>query len=230
MQPYFLPYLGYFDLANMADLWIVYDVSQYIRHGWMNRNRVLHHTAGWQYILVPLKKHPHSTPINKVEIASAVDWKTRIFRQLEHYHTDAPYFAQVIDFLEEGSAESGNNLARLNTRLFRMACKQLGIETSICVFSEMNLPVDQARTTEDLALALCRAVGAEEYINRPGGAGQFDEKRFAENGVKLTIQSFTNMTYACGRFRFEPDLSILDVMMWNSPEEIKHYLDTFRSY
>jgi hypothetical protein len=72
-------------------------------------------------------------------------------------------------------------------------------------------------------------MGATEYLNPPGGAGLYDAACFREHGLHLTIQSFTNMTYDCGRFQYEPALSILDVMMWNSPEQIKCYLDTFRS-
>jgi hypothetical protein len=101
MQPYFFPYLGHFDLLNMADLWIVYDPSQYIRHGWVNRNRTLHPTSGWQYITVPLKKHPYTTPINQIEISDDDGWIVKIFRRLEHYRMDAPYYSQVIRFLED---------------------------------------------------------------------------------------------------------------------------------
>ena len=228
MQPYFFPYLGHFDLINMADMWIVYDVAQYIRHGWVNRNRVLHPASGWQYIVVPLKKHHYTTPIKQIEISSTADWKTRIFRQMQHYSKDAPYYPQVIGFLEECLSDSESNLARLNTRIFRMVCQRLGVETPIHVFSEMNLAMEPGKGAEDLALGICQAVGASEYINPTGGAALYSAKVFAERGIKLTIQSFTNMVYGCGRYRFEPALSVLDVMMWNSCEEIKRYLDTWR--
>lgn len=224
MQPYFLPYLGYFDLASMADFWIVYDVSPYIRHGWMNRNRILHPVSGSQYITAPVKKHRLGTPIHQIELAAEVDWKTRLFRQLEHYRMDAPHYAAVVDWLKDTLAESDHRLARLNTGLFQRICDRVGIKTPIRIFSEMNLQLGPVHSTEDLALAICREVGATEYINRPGGAAQFDRNTFAAQGIKLTIQSFTSMEYACGRFRFEPDLSIVDVMMWNSPESIHAYL------
>jgi len=228
MQPYFFPYLGQFDLINQVDMWIVYDPAQYIRHGWVNRNRVLHPLSGWQYIVVPLKHHSYTTPINQVMLADAVDWKRRIFRQLEFYRSDAPYYGQVIAFLEECLCDPQDNLARLNIGLFRGTCRLLGIETPIHVFSEMNLAIGPARGPEELALSLSRAVAADEYMNPPGGAGLYHHERFAQEGIKLTIQSFTNMTYDCGRHSFEPALSILDVLMWNSPEQIKHYLDTWR--
>jgi hypothetical protein len=227
-QPYFFPYLGQFDLINQADMWIVYDVAQYIRHGWVNRNRVLHPVSGWQYIVVPLRKHPHTAPINQIEIADEADWKTRVFRQLQHYHMDAPYYAEVTAFLEECLSAADGNLARLNADLLRSTCLRVGISTPISVFSNMGLTLPATNGPEDLALGLCQAVGASEYLNAPGGAALYNAAEFSERGVGLQIQSFTHMPYTCGRFQYEPGLSIIDVMMWNSPEQIKHYLDTWR--
>lgn len=228
MQPYFFPYLGYFDLLNMADMWIVYDAAQYIRHGWVNRNRVLHPAAGWQYIILPLKKHHFVAPINEISIASDIDWQKRIFRQLEHYHMDASHYDSVIDFLKECFSLPYTNLARINTEIFRLTAQKLGIKTPIYVFSEMNLSLGKIESPEELALQICLAVGAGEYINPPGGAGLYHSDQFAKHGITLTIQEFKNMPYECGRFKYEPALSILDVMMWNSCTGIKNYLDTFR--
>ena len=73
MQPYFFPYLGYFDLIHSVDKWVVFDTPQYIRHGWVNRNRILHPESDWQYIIVPLKKHPRNTPIKEIEIADGIE-------------------------------------------------------------------------------------------------------------------------------------------------------------
>jgi hypothetical protein len=228
MQPYFFPYLGYFDLANQADLWIVYDDSQYIRHGWVNRNRILHPHGGWQYVIVPLEKHPHSTPISRIRASARINWKAAIFKQLLHYENKAPYYRPVIAFLREGLSEPEDNLSSLNTKLFRSTCRLLGIDTPIRPFSDLNLPGLPVGRPEDLALAICRAAGADEYINRPGGAGLYDEKRFLEHRLKLTIQTYASFIYDCGRYPFIPDLSIIDVLMWNSPEQIKRYLDTGR--
>lgn len=138
MQPYFLPYLGYFDLLNMVDRWIVFDTPQYMKYGWVNRNRVLRMHSGWQYIMAPVKKHHHKISINQVEIASS-EWTELILRQLEHYKKDAPFYAEVIAFLNECFSELSNNLAEVNTFLFRKVAARLGIERRIEVLSEMNL-------------------------------------------------------------------------------------------
>ncbi len=227
MQPYFFPYLGHFDLINQVDEWIVFDTAQYIRHHWVNRNRVLHPITGWQYITVPLKKHHRDISINQVEIAAETDWSKRILQQLQHYRKIAPYYSQVIGFLEECFSEALPSLAETNVLTLRKTCQRLGIATPIRVLSQMNLNLKGTiEGPGDWAREISRAVKVSEYINPAGGAALFDEQRFREYGIKLTIQSFTPMVYSCKTYQFEPDLSIIDVMMWNSPEQIKRYLDT----
>lgn len=229
MQPYFFPYLGHFDLINQADEWIAFDTPQYIRHHWINRNRILHPVSGWQYITVPLKKHHRDTPIHQVEIAMEADWQGKILRQLQHYRKKAPFYEEVIDFLQECFAETAPNLAETNVRTLRKTCRKLGLTTPIQVFSDMHLILDGGvEGAGDWAFKISRAVGADEYINAVRGAALFNPDKFKTHNIKLTIQSYTHMAYACGTYTFEPGLSIIDVMMWNSCTEIKKYLDTFR--
>ncbi|MBN2466493.1 WbqC family protein, partial [candidate division WOR-3 bacterium] len=85
MQPYFFPYLGYFDLIYRTDRWVVFDTAQYIRHGWVNRNRILHPSSGWQYITAPLRQHHRDTPISGVLVKEGRDWRDRVCGQLVHY-------------------------------------------------------------------------------------------------------------------------------------------------
>jgi hypothetical protein len=228
MQPYFFPYLGYFDLLNITDEWIVFDTPQYMKFGWVNRNRILRPNSGWQYIVLPVKHHQSFKPINQTEISDR-DWSGLILRQLRHYKKDAPYYDNVISFLEECFSELDRFLSKVNTLFFQKVAHRLGIMTPIHVYSEMNLPLQgPINNPGDWGWKIAQAVGASEFINRPGGAEFIDEKSYLEKGIKLTFQSFTTMKYSCGKHHFEPNLSIIDVMMWNSPEQIKHYLDTFR--
>jgi hypothetical protein len=231
MQPYFLPYLGYFDLLNITDEWIVFDTPQYMRHGWINRNRVLHPQEGWQYIGVSLKKHARNTPLNRVEVADP-DWGDMILRKLVHYKKEAPYYRQTIAFFEDcfGRLRPVRNLSQINTDLFIRVARLLGIDRPITIFSELNLTLPgPVKGPGDWGLRVAQAVGASEYINRPGGADLFDARKFEEHGIKLTFQDYKTMIYSCGMRAFVSDLSIVDVMMWNSCATIKRYLDTFRS-
>jgi len=230
MQPYFLPYLGYFDLLNIVDEWIVFDTPQYVHRSWINRNRILRKNGGWQYITVPVKKHPLQTPINEILVADP-DWTDKLLRQLDHYRLVAPYFKEVIGFLKECLKESPEPLYKINVVLFLKIASYLGIERPIRLFSEMNLDLPEENLDKtNWGIAISKKVHAKEYINRPGGMEFINEEEFEGNGIKLTFQTFQNMFYDTGKVhQFEPGMSIIDVMMWNSPKEIKHYLDTWRT-
>jgi hypothetical protein len=229
MQPYFFPFLGHFDLINRVDEWIAFDTPQYIRHHWINRNRILHPDAGWQYIIVPLRKHHRDIPINQVQIAMEYDWRGKILRQLHHYRMKAPYYQNVTNFLQECFSEASPNLSETNIHTLRKTCRKLGIDTPIHVFSQMDLVLDgKVEGPGDWALRISNAAGASEYVNASRGAVLFNEGKFTAHHIKLSIQSYSHMVYSCGPYQFEPGLSIIDVMMWNSCEEIKHYLDTLR--
>ncbi len=167
MQPYFFPYLGYFDLINKVDEWIVFDTSQYTNKSWMNRNRILNPAGSWQYILAPVKKHHQTTPFNQIELSTNLDWKDGILRQLLHYKKYAPYFADVMAFLDECFSGSETHLAHFNSNVFQKVCHKLGIYKPIQIFSEMNLELGQINGPGDWALMISQAVGASEYINRP---------------------------------------------------------------
>jgi len=225
MQPYFFPYLGYFDLINYADKWVVFDTAQYMRHGWVNRNRILHPARGWQYIGVPVKHHAREAPISQIEIAAAAKWRRRIPGQFAHYKSSAPNFDLVDGLLRDVFSFRWESLSRFNIFALRRCCHVLGIEFDYKVFSELSLNLGPIEGPGDWALRICEALGAEEYINPPGGADLFDSAKFAAAGIKLTIQSYAPLVYDCGAFEFIPDLSILDVLLWNTPAHIMAHLN-----
>ena len=229
MQPYFLPYLGYFDLLNRVDEWIVFDTPQYVKGSWINRNRILSENGDWNYLTVPVKRHHLHTPINEIKIADP-NWLEKFFRQLDHYRKVAPYYQTVIALMKDCLSERHEHLYKINVLLFSKVASYLGIERPIHIFSEMNMVLqEKPMGKSDWCWAIAEKCKAKEYINRPGGAAFYKEEDFSKRGIKLTFQHFENMVYETGKYRkFKPGMSILDVMMWNSPSEIKQYLDTWR--
>ena len=223
MQPYLFPYLGYFDLINRVDRWVVFDTAQYIRHGWVNRNRILHPTQGWQYILAPLVKHHREARICDVQIVEGRDWRDRIEGQLQHYRGQAPQFDSTMTLLRECLALPERSLSRLNVELLRKVCAYLGIPFSPGVFSEMGLVLGPIEGPGDWALRIAEALGASEYVNPPGGADLFDREKFAACGIRLTIQEPVAFTYECPGYEFQPGLSIVDVLMWTPRERLIDY-------
>lgn len=222
MQPYFFPYLGYFNLINHADRWIVFDTAQYIRHGWVNRNRILRPRGGWQYIIVPLKKCSRETAIKDVVIDNRLNWKDRVTGQLQHYRK-APHFKETMRLVKECLAPEEDSLARMNTSILAEVCAHIGIDFDSSVFSQMALKIGPVNAADEWALGICKALGADEYINAPGGERLFDKEKYRRNGIRLTFGGLPPLEYESREFI--PDLSIIDLLMWNEPRRIKSHLE-----
>ena len=225
MQPYFFPYLGYFDLIHGVDQWIVFDTPQYIRRGWVNRNRILHPTAAWQYIVAPVRKHGREAPIGDIRVVESGEWRELIPRQLEHYRRRAPCFEAVAELVHDCLGSPEQSLARLNVQILARMCAVLGIPFAPRFFSEMNLPLGAVDGPGDWALRIAEALGADEYVNPPGGHDLFDASKFAASGIQLTMQKPADFTYECPGYLFQASLSIVDVLMWNSVQQIRGYLE-----
>jgi len=225
MQPYFFPYLGYFELVFRCDLWIIFDTAQYIRHGWVNRNRILHPTTGWQYIIVPLRKHSRESTIREIETAPIAEWRPRILGQLMHYRKTAPYFAATFALVEQALADSDTNLSRLNTRILGLVCAHLEIPWRNFTFSDMNLALGPVDGPGDWALRISEALGASAYLNPSGGEALFDRIAFNASGITLEIQPAFQFNYPSSHYQFEPRLSVIDALMWNHPEQIRAHFE-----
>jgi hypothetical protein len=219
MQPYFLPYPGYFALIARCDRWLVFDDAQMIRHGWVDRNRVLHPTEGWMYIKVPLKKHPREALISACEVADA-DWGGRVLRQLSHYRR-APYHAPVMAVLEAAFGSAPGALAALNVHVLSAVCAYIGLPFAPVLHSSLDYDRSRVQGPGDWALEAARAVGADAYLNPVGGAALFDGAAFAAAGVRLEFLRWPDTPYPQRRPAYEPALSMLDMLFWLSPDEVR---------
>lgn len=227
MQPYFLPYIGYFQLISAVDKWIVFDIVQYKRHHWINRNRILHPKSGWQYIVVPLKNHSRETLIKDIDIANEQKWKDKIVAQLIHYKKKAPFYKETLAFLYECLNIDEVSLSKLNTIVLQKTCQRLGVNFDYIVFSETDLEIDDITQPDEWALKISEKLGAEEYINPYGGRDFFNPEKYREKGIKLKFLNPKNIQYDQKSNDFIPNLSMIDVLMWNSKEEITNMLYEF---
>lgn len=228
MQPYFLPYLGYFSLIKHTDRFILLDAVQYKRHGWIDRNRVLKQQEGWQYVSVPLIKDAGSRrPIQEMKVNHAQPWQRKILSQIEHYKAISPYYANVRAVLSEAFALGGTTISDVNQAALESVCRYLGLECNFLVFSRMDLSIEQPREPDDWALNICRSIGGvDEYWNPPGGATFFSRAKYDEAGIKLQFLTSDLPQYDQKR-AFEPGLSIIDVLMFNSVDETRRMLDSY---
>lgn len=228
MQPYFFPYLGYFSLIKHCDEFILFDPVQFIRHGWIERNRILKPCEGWQYIQVPLVKHSQDTLIKDIKINNQTDWKSKIMAQLQHYKKRAPYYAQVVELLGGVFAPDYDDIVSFNRVALSKVCQYLGIETPLRVYSEMNIDIEPVNAPDEWALNICKAIDdVTEYWNPIGGTSFFDRNKYVCNGINISFQQIGLKPYSQRRDTFEGGLSIIDVMMFNSPEEINNMLDKY---
>jgi len=227
MQPYFFPYLGYFDLINRSDRWVVFDVVKYAPRSWMNRNRILHPTTGWQYVGVPVDRRTEGNRLDAVRVIDGQAARRKMLGQIEHYRRGrAPHYEAVRGLIEDSFRGFDQGLLRdLNVAGLAATCAYLGIRFDPVILSQSDIvlpPIDHAG---QWALEISTALGADHYVNPPNGRGLFDAAAFAARGIRLSFTDVADFRYACGRYDFVERLSILDVLMWNTPQAVRGYLD-----
>jgi hypothetical protein len=220
MQPYFFPYLGYFELIDRTDRWVVFDVVQYNAKSWMNRNRILHPTQGWQYVTVPVAKAPHGTALSDIRIKDRSAAERRMLGQIEHYRRFAPYFPQVATLIEKAFSIDSDRLVDINVAGLAGASDYLGLAFQYTFASKIGLDLVGVEHAGQWALKIAQQLGATEYINPPGGREIFRTEEWDAAGIRLSFTAMPNFTYECQPYRFVEYLSILDVLMWNEPSVI----------
>jgi len=221
MQPYFFPYLGYFSLIEATERWIVFDTAQYIRRGWVNRNRVL--TLGkddWKYVSIPVVRAPQDTPIHEMRVDNAKNWRDELIRNLDAYRQyRAPQYERIIDFLKSILDLQEEFLAPFLVHLLQQTCQYVGIHREFEIFSKMDIQVTDLGPGK-WAPQICGALNASLYVNPPGGREIFDTADFTAEGTQLRYLEPTLPKYTQKRTDFVRGLSIIDALMWNSQEDV----------
>jgi len=224
MQPYFFPYIGYFQLIQAVDEFVIFDNAQYIRRGWMNRNRILNVQKEAVYIHLPVKKAHRETKIKEIVINHDSSWKEKIFNQLNYYNK-ATNYVFVMDFLNECLNINNSNLSTFNTILLKKICNLLEIDTNITVLSEEFPMINEANVADEWGIKVAKALGATTYINAIGGIEFYDQQKYNANNLEIQFIKPVLKPYKQFNNIFIPGLSIIDVMMFNDLEEIKEMLE-----
>ena len=227
MQPYFFPYIGYFSLIKQSDQFILFDTPQYIRHGWIERNRILKVDGEALYIKVPLKKHKRDITINNLLINNTENWKEKIFAQLVPYKKKAPNYWKVISLLKEIFDFDSESMVELNYNSLKKTCEYLGITTPISIWSNMDIEIDEVNAPDEWALNICKALDANTYYNPIGGLSFFDKEKYQKEKIELKFLNMIPSPYRQLSNDFVSFLSIIDVMMFNSVDEITKMLDNY---
>jgi hypothetical protein len=221
MQPYFFPYIGYFQLINLVDVFVVYDNIKYTKKGWINRNRLLQNGKDVMFTL-HLKNDSNSLDVCERELAPNFN-RNKLLNQIKGAYHRAPYFEQAFPLIECIVQYEDNNLFRFLHNSIIATCKHLDIDTEIRVSSA--IAIDHSCKNQVKVLALCEALGASTYVNAIGGMELYSMTPFFDRGIELKFIKSKPFEYAQFTNDFVPSLSIIDVMMFNSETMVKECLD-----
>jgi hypothetical protein len=223
MQPYFFPYIGYFQLIQAVDQFIVYDNIKYTKRGWINRNRMLQNGKDVMFSL-PLKADSDFRDICERELAADFS-PDKFLDRIAGAYRRAPYFVETFPLIEQVVRHEDRNLFGFIHHSITATCAYLGIGTEIRVSSTID--VDHGLKSQDKVLALCQAVGADSYINAIGGTDLYSQEDFAARGIGLKFLQSRPIEYSQFGGEFVPWLSIIDVMMFNPKATVTAMLDRY---
>jgi hypothetical protein len=221
MQPYLFPYIGYWQLINAVDKYVIYDDVNFINRGWINRNNILMNGES-KLINLKLSQASQNKLINEIEVFDDSENKEKLLKTIETFYRKAPYFSKVYPMIEDIVDQKDKNLARYIEYSLRQICKYLSIETELIISSSLNK--DNTLRGQDKILNICKMLGADEYINAIGGQELYDYESFKNQGIELKFLKSRLTEYKQFKNEFVPNLSIIDVMMFNEVSNIKEML------
>jgi len=228
MQPYFFPYIGYFQLINAVDEFVIYDNIEFTKKGWINRNRIL--VNGTDAIIsLPLKKDSDYLHVSERFLADT--WgmeRNKMLNRIKESYRKAPFFKETYPLLEKCVMYDDRNLFNFILHSVQTIMQYLNIYTKLVVSS--SIPIENQLKGVDKVMAICKQRGADIYINPIGGLELYDKECFDKNGLKLQFLKANNITYTQFNNEFIPFLSIIDVLMFNNKEELKSNLNSFSLY
>lgn len=225
MQPYFLPYIGYFQLLNAVDLFLLTDNMQYTKRGWFNRNKILDNGSE-RIISIPIKKAAHHLNVNQRYLANnSINERRKILRQINSLYAKAPYFNDNYPIVRRPFLNVIENLFDFIYKSITELCSEFSIDTEIELLSSID--IDHKLPAQDRIIEVCKNLNAEEYINSIGGKELYDKTTFNTNGIELKFLRSQYIEYTQYENKFVPWLSIIDVLMFNDIETIKGYLNEY---
>lgn len=224
MQPYFVPYIGYWQLMNAVDKYVVYDDVNFIKGGWINRNRILVNEKPSFFNLPMIGASPNKL-INEVHVNNDEKLIAKNLRIIEGAYRKAPYYSTVYPIMEEILHSGKESISAFIMESFRIINRYLGIRTELVMSS--CLDKDCSLKAQDKVLAICEELQATEYYNAIGGRELYSFSDFKKRNINLCFLQTSPIEYTQFGGEFQPSLSIIDVMMFNSVDDIREMLGKF---
>jgi len=223
MQPYLFPYLGYYQLIQAVDKFILLDDVNFIKRGWVNRNRILVNGKDHLFSL-PLQRASQFRKISDMKLADYSGWRNRFLKTLTHAYRKASQYEPVMEMLHQALPQTAGGLNQLLHKSLAVVCEYLGIQTRM--ESLTAKPRAKELKGAERVLSICRELEAREYVNLPGaGRELYKAEMFGASGVCLRFLKPEAMTYPQFNNHFIPMLSIVDAIMFNEKTQIQSMLD-----
>ncbi|MCC2961427.1 WbqC family protein [Massilia sp. IC2-278] len=226
MQPYLFPYLGYFQLAASVDKFVFYDDVNFIKNGWINRNR-LYLGGAVRYFTIPLAGASPFLKIRQIAVQPGTAWKKKMLESVRHAYSKAPYFKTANDLLQATLDSGETSIAAIARTSVRMVCAYAGLDTQFVESSAIygNEQLSGAARVVDI----CRREKASDYFNPPGGRELYSEDVFAAAGIRLHFVQPRLNAYRQFAAEFQPGLSILDALMFNDARAVRELVQAGRA-
>lgn len=225
MQPYFFPYIGYFQLMNVVDEFVIYDNIEFSKKGWINRNRILVDGKD-SYITIPLRKDSDYLHVKDRYLAET--WpieKKKMLNRIAESYRKAPNFNSVYPIIEKCILYGENNLFNFVLYSLNVIKEYLEIHTSFIISS--SIAFDHTLKSKEKVIAICKSRNSNIYLNPIGGIQLYNKDDFKSNEIDLHFLKANEIKYCQFNNNFIPYLSIMDVMMFNSKEEIKKMFNAY---
>lgn len=221
MQPYLFPYIGYFQLIQASDVFVIYDDVNYIKGGWINRNFMLANGEAQRFTLALRGASPNLL-INQIFIGNDSE---KVLKSIATNYGKAPYFSAIFPVIEDILLNKDSSLANFLHYSLRRVCEILEISTRLVVSSEIEKN-NELKGVEKV-LHICDQMDAEIYINSVGGKLLYDKTTFEKRGKKLCFVQTQSISYKQYKNGFVPNLSIIDILMFNTKDQSKRLLDSY---
>ncbi len=224
MQPYFLPYIGYWQLIHAVDRFVIYDDVTYIKGGWINRNRLLINGKP-TYITVPLVHASSYKYIYDTILHPSLNWRKKLLKTIRNTYRKTAYFSNVYPIVEKLINHETNNLSDFLANQLQTLSTFMGIKTEFVLTSRIY--DNCSLSGEERIIDICKRERAKTYINPEGGQTLYNSSVFRAAGMDLCFIVMRVLPYRQRSANFTPYLSIIDALMEIGPINIKNHLAAF---
>ncbi len=221
-QPYLFPYFGYWQLMNVVDTYVIADNLQYIKKGYINRNYILNNGTQHRFTLEVRGVH-FATPINEIKVGYNSE---KILKTIFHAYKKAPYFNEVYLLIENILLNEEKNLSKYIGHSIENIANYLEMDTKFIY--ESDLEIDYSQSPQSVIINICKILNSNHYINAIGGQELYKKKPFEKEGIVLNFLKTNEIKYKQFNDEFVQNLSIIDIMMFNSKYEIINMLEEYR--